>query len=269
MAVRNPQPYTVLLPDLENYSEGSWPRHGRLQDGLAAVLAEAADQAGMSREEWTRQPTGDGELALLPPTIPKHKILSDLIYQLCVSLADFNQDKSDRYRLRVRLAVDAGDVHVQPDGNFSGDPPVTASRLSNAPELKRALRTAPKDLALIVSDRVHRDAVRYGPPGVNPADYRQIRVSEKTFDEDAWICVPGLASPTGGEPLAGRHAATSLDSSTSDGSPTSAVDRQGTGAATAEQAEPINRVGHLQNSGSISFGGTANQVNVHQRPGRS
>lgn len=248
MARPTPRPYTVLLPDLENYSSGGWPRHMRLQDGLRSVLDEACAETEMQRPQWKRQGTGDGELALLPSNIPKYRILSLLVPELAVSLAEFNMDKSPGYRLRMRLAIDHGDVQVN-DEHFAGDPPIRVARLCNSPDLRAALRSAPKDLAVIVSERFHAEVVADGPPGVDPTTYRKVRVAEKTFAEDAWIHVPG-----------GTHSESTEDVTAGNTDP-GHVAPVPVAPEPSEQGGVHVSTGRIESSGALSLGGTAHQTN--------
>jgi hypothetical protein len=183
-------PYTVIMPDIENYSAGGYRRHLRLRHGLHFVFEAACDESRVRRPEWCRQPSGDGELALIPASVPKARIV-DLIRELEIALNEYNAAKVPPHRIRLRLAVDHGDVVVN-SGDFAGDAPIRVARLCSAPALRRALADSPAaSLAVIVSDRFYDDVIKFGPRGIDPAAFQRVLVIEKSFKEPAWIYVQG------------------------------------------------------------------------------
>jgi hypothetical protein len=93
--------------------------------------------------------------------------------------------------MRLRLALDDGPADVARNG-FVGRAVVGASRLVNAAPLRRAIDPAgPADLAVIMSDGVHRDWVRSGRSAVRPEWCRPVAVAEKEYAADAWLWLPG------------------------------------------------------------------------------
>jgi hypothetical protein len=194
----DPHHRIVILCDIEHYSRGNWTIHLDLQDGLHHVLEEAADEARMPRPEWVSQSGGVSELALLPGDLPKYRILSDFLPKLVVAVHEYNKKRTAKYRIRLRLAVDHGEVAVN-GTNFAGEPPIRVARLCNAPAFKRALANATSaEVAVIVSEGFYRDVIKGGAPGVEPSAYRKVLVQEKSFREYGWIHVPGSTSPPAG-----------------------------------------------------------------------
>ncbi|HEV2376460.1 MAG TPA: hypothetical protein VGS19_30345 [Streptosporangiaceae bacterium] len=103
--------------------------------------------------------------------------------------------------MRLRVALHAGEVDADSVG-YGGESIVTVMRLIDSDELRAVLRTAPNDLAVIVSEQLHRDVVMHQYRGIDPADYREVHVSRKKFSQPAWIRVPGMSAgpwQTGGE----------------------------------------------------------------------
>jgi hypothetical protein len=187
-------PGTVIMPDIENYGAGGYRRHLRLQHGLHSVFEAACDESRVWRPEWHRQPSGDGELALIPASVPKARIV-DLIRELEIALNEYNADKVPTHRIRLRLAVDHGDVVVS-SGDLAGDAPITVARLCSAPALRRALAASPAaSLAVIVSGRFYDDVIQFGPRGIDPAAFQRVLVIGKSFKEPAWIYVPAVDRP--------------------------------------------------------------------------
>ncbi|GAB3403041.1 hypothetical protein [Flindersiella endophytica] len=205
-----PLPYTVILGDIENYSPGGPLRHVEFQDGLHGVLEDASERAGLRRMKWIRQGTGDGELALLPADIPKYQVVSNFLYHLVNALDVHNRSRAEGHRIRLRLAVDWGDVVVN-GPNFAGNAPIRVARLCDNEEFKRTLASSTtSDVALIVSDGFYNEVVRDGAYGVDPGTYRRLQVDNlrKNFSEAAWIHLPGnrqgrsTAGPAKPEPVA-------------------------------------------------------------------
>ena len=95
--------------------------------------------------------------------------------------------------MRLRVALHNGEVLFDGDG-LAGEAVVALMRLLDADDLRQALAAAPGDLAVIVSDRMHHDAVVQGHRDIDPAEYRQVRVSLKEFSQPAWIRVPRLSA---------------------------------------------------------------------------
>jgi hypothetical protein len=254
-------PFTAAYFDIKGYSEGGIPRHTRLQDGLQWILETACADAGVDREKWDRQPGGDSELALIPAGVPKRKVLTDLVAQLIRALDNFNLDKADGFRIRLRMALDHGDVAVN-GANFAGQPPITAGRLCDADELRAALVVAPKtDLAMIVSDRFYIDCVKDGGDGIRPELYRRVLIKNKEFEEPAWIYVPGHSS--GGAIPPEAASAPPAESPTS-------VPNQDTSAGNGPAADvAFTFNGPIKTKGATSFGGNAIQKVYGRHGGES
>jgi hypothetical protein len=183
--------YLCLSTDAQGYGQRSDRDQSALQEDLVRLLDEAAETAGLRRSGWLRQPSGDGELALLPPDEAEAPVLDGFVRAAGALLFWRNQDRRPGDRLRLRLAADHGPVDMAANG-FAGRPVVAVSRLVNSRVLKLALATAHADLVVIVSDRIYTDLVLGGRTSVTPAEFRMVPVREKEFAENAWLRVPGV-----------------------------------------------------------------------------
>jgi len=190
---QEPLHYSVFAADIQNYSG----RHALVQIDLRhllhALLLEASAAAGVDRPNWCLQDQGDGELSLVPGTMPKPRLVADFIRELGIGLARHNLRCGPEERLRLRVAMHCGEAHVDGTG-FAGDAPVVAARLLNSEPAREALNAVPEaDLALILSTPMF-EAVN-GYRDIKQGDFRRVRVREKTFKATAWVSVPGFAPP--------------------------------------------------------------------------
>ncbi|MGI8309550.1 hypothetical protein [Saccharopolyspora hattusasensis] len=183
-----------LSVDAENYGAQDDQRQRAIQDGVLAVLDQAADRAGLRRDLWDKQPQGDGELALLPEDDPEPEpqVIDDYVRELRRALAQHNHGMLPGNRLRLRLAMHYG-VALPASNGFSGRAVVVVSRLRDAEPLKEAMAAAPEcALGVILSDRLYQETVKQGHTELGPDDARQVSVRVKELAETAWIHVPGV-----------------------------------------------------------------------------
>ncbi|MEV0261199.1 hypothetical protein AB0I49_07630 [Streptomyces sp. NPDC050617] len=185
-----PRRRLCLAADMEQYSRLDTRTQSAVQSDLARLLDEAAELSGLDRAAWARQPQGDLEFAVLPEATPEVTVLGPFVQHLVACLGALNARPAVP-RVRLRLAVDAG-VAAGAALGHAGPAPVAVARFVNAPQLKAALAAlASADLAVIVSDRLYQDVVRFGHPGLDPAQYVRAEVRVKDFGGHGWIRVPG------------------------------------------------------------------------------
>ncbi|MFI9742513.1 hypothetical protein [Streptomyces sp. NPDC052494] len=179
-----------LAADMEQYSLLDTRTQSAVQSDLVRVLDEAATLTGLDREAWARQPQGDMEFAVLPEATPEAAVLGPFVHHLAVRLGALNA-RPAAPRVRLRLAVDTGVAPAAALGN-AGPAPVAVARYLNACQVKAVLAVLTSaDLAVIVSDRLYQDVVRFGHTGLEPAQYVRAHVQVKEFGGYGWIRVPG------------------------------------------------------------------------------
>ena len=190
---QEPIHYSIFGADIQNYSGRRPLGQLELRRLLSAALDEAAGQSAAGRPRWVRQDQGDGELALVPATVSKPVLVAELIRELRVALDLLNEARNPADRLRLRVAMHYGEVHVDGTG-FAGAAPVVASRLLDARELRQALDGEPDaNLALILSMPMF-EAVN-GYRDIRQRDFTPVPVKVKGFQHDAWVGVPGFPPP--------------------------------------------------------------------------
>jgi hypothetical protein len=181
----------LLSVDAKSYGSGDDQRQAAIQDGLLAVLDEAAAGARLTRIAWMRQEAGDGELAVLPPGDPEPRLVDDFVLKLHAALTRHNDDLIPEARLRLRVAIHNG-VALRARNGFSGQGVVVVGRLVDSRPLKEALNAATEaNLAVALSQRVYEDTVVQRHTSLRATDFRRVRVRNKEFVADAWIRVLG------------------------------------------------------------------------------
>jgi hypothetical protein len=188
----DPVPRSLVAVDIEGYSRRDNIGHVELREALRQVCADAFGEIRVRAS--VRQDQGDAFLILVDPGVAKARLVADLVNEFSIALGQVNRNRRPEERMRLRVALHAGDVHLDGTG-YGGEAVVAVMRLVEADSLREALRTAPGDLAVIVSGQLHRDVVLQRYRGIDPAEYREVLVSRKEFSQPAWIRVPGLPHP--------------------------------------------------------------------------
>ena len=222
---------------------------------------EAFRRIGVSPD--ARQDQGDAFLILVRPDVSKALLVDDLVREFVTSLRLFNRNRLPQARMRLRLALHTGEVHLDGAG-FGGGSLVVVMRLIDADALRGALRTATDDLAVIVSEQLYRDVVLQQYGGIDPAEYYEVQVSRKEFSQPAWIRVPRLSS--GSHSASGKQANPSRQQ-TRPLMPSSGVPGDGAPESSALADGGVHFGGSAEFGGPTSFGGPAagRDVNIHKR----
>jgi hypothetical protein len=112
-------------------------------------------------------------------------------------------------RLRLRVALNAGDISRTEQGSWLGSAVDTAFRLVDAGDTKAALAESSEAvMVLIVSDSWFEDVVRPGLGAASEGEFRRLTITTHQRDFPAWLALPGVAPVTaparvnesGGEP---------------------------------------------------------------------
>ena len=160
-----------------------------LYEGLPAAFAES----GIGWGSCASEDRGDGALILIPPEIPKTHLVTILPDELAAAVSRHNAGCSVPERMRLRVALHAGEVYR--DAHGVADTAVNhVFRLAEAPALRSALAASTGALALIVSDWFFTEVVRHDP-AAEPGSYRQVQVIVKETAATGWIRVPNPAAP--------------------------------------------------------------------------
>lgn len=190
--MRDPERRLLISVDMERYSRRSNLQQYEAQEHFRKLLHEAASDVGLDRVTWTTQQAGDGELAILPRDVAESRVIGRFVPELNRRLRGYNSSRVPAARIRLRVAVHQGMVHLDGANGFPGNAVVFVCRLCEAEPVKRALAAFPDaGVALIVSTDIFRDVVTEYPEEMRPERFRRIEVvhPEKQFQEYAWLCV--------------------------------------------------------------------------------
>lgn len=169
----------LIAIDIEGFSQRHAAEQARVQDNLERAMTRASLDAGLDRRRWYRQPSGDGELAVLPEGVNGLSVVADYPRTLAAALAAVNHAGTGGAPLRVRVAIHHGAVLP---GRFGpvGPAPVTISRLVDAEPLRQQLRQRGNlDIALIVSATVYTEVVQSRLRDLNPDAFRRTTIRAK------------------------------------------------------------------------------------------
>ncbi|KFU77583.1 hypothetical protein SAMN04489729_3538 [Amycolatopsis lurida] len=158
---------------------------------LFGVLANAFEASGIAWDACLKRDTGDGMIVVVPPHFPKFRLVYPLVSRLTAELTRYNVVTEPGLRIRVRVAIHAGEIALDEYG-VTGRPKVLLARLLDSRVLRDALAEAPDDAPVValVSDRFHEDVQDQGGPGLDTMSYRQVLVHEKETEVRAWLHVP-------------------------------------------------------------------------------
>lgn len=193
------RPYTLLTTDIVGSSTGNRRRQAHLDHTHEIVLDRALAAAGMPVAELFRRPDGDSVTLAIPASVPKARVAADLVHrEMTIALAEVNSTANAEHRLRLRAALAAGEIVVDPP-QLSGEAVTRAARLRDAPALRKVMADHPEvDLGFIVADGLFDEVIRQGERGLDPRQFTAVPVEVKDFAERGWIHLP--LSHRSGEP---------------------------------------------------------------------
>jgi tetratricopeptide (TPR) repeat protein len=158
-----------------------------VRDALYQALGQSFSSARISWADCVTEDRGDGVLVLVPPVVPKSWLVTRLPAYLVEALVRHNAAHPEPERIRLRVALHAGEVHQDPHG-FAGASINRAFRLIEAPASRAALRDSSGVVALVVSDWFYDEVVRHDP-AARPSCFRQVHVVMKETEMTAWVRV--------------------------------------------------------------------------------
>jgi hypothetical protein len=190
-----PMHRTIIYVDVEGFADPDRTNSDQtaVRGGLYGALVEAFTASGVSWRECYHEDRGDGALILVPPEVPKSIMVTGIPGALAAALGEHNRTHRRQARIRLRMAVHAGEVLPDEHGVAGAAINLTA-RLLEAKPLKRALRRSTGVIALIASEWFFDEVIRHQPAGI-PGSYRRARVAVKRTRATAWIRPPGMPFP--------------------------------------------------------------------------
>jgi len=186
---------TILVVDVEGFGDQRRTNPHRLvvRDGMYRALQQAFGSAGIPWDACYEESCGDGVFVLIPAEVPKGPFVESMPRKLAAVLREHNATHSTGERIRLRMALHAGEVYYDEHGVTAASINL-AFRLLDASPLKAALAGSPGTLALIASSWFFDEVVRHSPAG-DAATYRPISITVKETTTVAWICLPDHPYP--------------------------------------------------------------------------
>jgi hypothetical protein len=183
----------LLNSDIERYSRRPALDMHEAQRVYDWAMSESAAEVGLNRDDWLRQAAGDGEFVVLPEGVHEPTIIGPLLTALAARLREYNRSRTPESRVRLRVAIHHGLIHLDGPTGFPGLSAVVVARLLNAGAVREVLRQRPNvNLVAIISQEVYADVVLNRYEGLRPELFQRVHVEDagKDFAADAWIYAP-------------------------------------------------------------------------------
>jgi tetratricopeptide (TPR) repeat protein len=161
--------------------------------GLYAGLQRAFRTVGIRWSGCDHEDRGDGVFILVPAEVPKKLFVERVPYELIEAVREHNATHPVPERIRLRLALHAGEVNYDDHGATSTSV-VQAFRLVDADPLRAALKASPGVLALITSAYFFDEVVSHSAV-IDPTTYRHVTIVAKESKHIGWISLPDHPYP--------------------------------------------------------------------------
>ncbi|HEU5474263.1 MAG TPA: hypothetical protein VFV67_26750 [Actinophytocola sp.] len=185
-------PRYELIVAIDTAGSGSWDDLTQLRARtLLDELVQAAFRAaGIPWHKLRTEDRGDGMILFIPATVPKTQVLDAVIPYLSAGLRDCNRRRGQGPRLRLRVAVHAGEVLHGPLGCVGTDLNLTCRLVNSRPVCRVFTHHPDADLILIASEAIYQAMVRHNHRNIDPARFTRVHVGVKEVRAKAWIHIP-------------------------------------------------------------------------------
>lgn len=182
--------YTICAFDIEGFGgmERTRKNFVALREGMYTAVEQAFAQSNFSLADCYHEGAGDSILALAPATVGKSAFAADVPSALVAALVAHNAEHSPEERLRLRMALHAGEITHHARG-VTGQAIIHAARLLDSAPLKDALRESTGVLAVIASAWFYDEVIRQHPE-YSPDEYTCEDVTVKETTGIGWIRLP-------------------------------------------------------------------------------
>ncbi len=186
---------TICAVDIEGFGGGdrTRPNYVALREGMYAAVEQAFQRSDIPWENCYHEGAGDSILALAPATVGKATFAANLPTALVAALQAHNAEHPPEERLRLRMALHAGEITRHARG-VTGKAIIHTARLLDSPPLKDALRASTGLLAIIASAWFYDEVIRQRPENA-PEEYVRFDVSVKETTGIGWIRLPDGPRP--------------------------------------------------------------------------
>jgi tetratricopeptide (TPR) repeat protein len=189
----------IVCVDVEGFGDRRRTNQHQVivREALYDLMRAAFDRSEVPWDQCYREDRGDGLLILVPPEIPKSLLVAPVLHKLAAVLAEHNSTHDAETRIRLRMAVHAGEI-IQDSHGVAGTALNMAFRLLEAEPLKTELRRSVGALAVITSQWFFDEVIR-NDPACSPDTYEQVQILVKETRTSAWIRHLGDSSPAQGQ----------------------------------------------------------------------
>jgi hypothetical protein len=180
---------TIVAVDVEGFGDRDRTNRNQvvIRDGLYGAMREAFHHAGIPWNDRDHEDRGDGMFILVGSEVPKSLFAESLPSALVNALRRHNDTHPDLERIRLRMALHAGEVNYDKHGATAVSINLTFRLLECGP-IKEALADSPGVLAVIASSWFFEEVIRHNT--ANAVGYHPIPVVVKETATTGWICLP-------------------------------------------------------------------------------
>jgi hypothetical protein len=186
----------MLAIDISAFND---PKRGEyvqrhLRKKMYQMLVRALGAARLPWPVCYHEDRGDGVLVVAPPETPSARLIDPLVDQLRAGLRQHNKISKDVAAIRLRMSVNAGQVHFD-DNGVSGAAVTHLYRLLDAASFRRVFAASESDFALVASDTIYTDVISEGPGLIDPDMYAPINIRCKETRTRGWLYLPPVRNP--------------------------------------------------------------------------
>jgi hypothetical protein len=180
---------TIVAVDVEGFGDRRRNNRNQLavRDGLYRAMSEAFHDAEIPWVDGDHEDRGDGMFILVSSEVPKSLFVESLPPALVSALRRHNDAHPELERIRLRLALHAGEVNYDEHGATATSINLTFRLLESGP-VKQALASFSGVLAVITSSWFFEEVVRHS--AANAAAYHPVSVAVKETATTGWVCLP-------------------------------------------------------------------------------
>lgn len=177
----------IIAVDVESYGDPARTSYHRMaaRAGIREVMATACAEAGVPGDLTDVSDTGDGLLVLVHPEVSKVVLVDILPARIAAAVRRHNAVHAPEARFRLRMAVNAGEIHYDGTGRVGQDLILTY-RILDAAGVRDALKQSTATVVLAVSDQIHESVVRQDP-GIDPVAFRPTVATMKETRAQIWV----------------------------------------------------------------------------------
>ncbi len=177
---------TIVAFDVEGFGarRRTNPNQVAVRDGLYRAVREAFRNAGIPWADGDHEDRGDGMFILIGSEVPKSLFVESLPSALVGALRQHNSGHPEAERIRLRMALHAGEVNYDGHGATAAAINLTF-RLLESDAIKQALARSADVLAVITSSWFFEEVVRHST--ADAAAYRPVPVAVKETVTTGWV----------------------------------------------------------------------------------